>query len=114
MGFAFDRHSRESGSPVSWSLGRLACRRLMPRRTSLGSRFRGNDGKAGNRAALHVVFVDVQPARLVLLPALAQRAAGAVVGGVDFDHAPAVATTSRAEQVHAEYRDSWQTGVSQS
>src|SRR3546814_9587037 len=87
MGFAFDRHSRESGSPVSWSLGRLACRRLMPRRKSLGSRFRGNDGKAGNSEALHVVFVDVQPARLVLLPALAQRAARAVVGGDTFEHA---------------------------
>src|SRR3546814_17373417 len=78
MGFAFDRHSRESGSPVSWSLGRLACRRLMPRRKSLGSRFRGNDGQAGNREALPVVFVDVQPARLVLLPALATLAARAV------------------------------------
>src|SRR3546814_20696017 len=105
MGFAFDRHSRESGSPVSWSLGRLACRRLMPRRKSLGSRFRGNAGKAGNREALHVVFVDVQPARLVLLPALATRDARAVVGGAHFEPAledplpPRVAPVDRQSAV---------------
>src|SRR5690606_21301960 len=39
------------------------------------------------RELLHIVFVHFQPARLVLLPAFAQRAARRVVGGDDFEHA---------------------------
>src|SRR3546814_9579057 len=52
-----------------------------------------------SRPFSHVVFVDVQPARLVLLPALAQRAARAVVGGDHFEHALEAALHRRVAQV---------------
>src|SRR3546814_10648011 len=49
--------------------------------------------------ASHIVLGNVQLARLVLLPALAQRAARAVVGGDHFEHALEAAFHSRVPQV---------------
>ena len=48
---------------------------------------------------LHIVFVDVVPARLVLLPAFAQRFARGFVGRHDFQDAFAGAVESRVSQV---------------